>query len=337
MRILIIGAGWYGSHIAKKCIEKGHTIVIVDKENDFFRGSSYKNQNRLHLGFHYPRSDDTIHECLIGYSKFKKEYPMLSTPFSDNFYFISTEKSKTSLTDFQTVFSKKNIQYNVRISDQLHIPITQIEPLCIQVNEEYIHFQKARTYFQNLLGKYLYPIQDPSIFSSINTITSHLHQEFDYILNCTYNQLDPIPCEKYELYLTLLYKIENYDTFGYTIMDGPFFSIYPYDIEKKLYTVTSVKDGVLYEGPIPDTDRKIDSLLEETMLKIENTISSYIPSWKQISNYHGYFTSWKAKPATNTDDRSVRFSFQENVLHMYGGKITGIFHAEEILCNLKIL
>lgn len=337
MRLLIIGAGWYGSHIAKKCIEAGHTVTIIDKQNDFFCGSSYKNQNRLHLGFHYPRSDDTIHECVAGFSKFKTEYPQLSRPIRMNLYFLVKDASKISFQDFQSVFSQKNIPFDILSTDAIFPSLKNVEEFSIKVDEEYIDFQNVKSYFQGLLGKHLFRIEDTSVFKNIDSIRQHIGNSFDYILNCTYNQLHPIPYEKYELYLTLIYKIDFYDTFAYTLMDGPFFSIYPYDIENKLYTVTSVQHGVVYQGESLPEGAIDNMVLLDKIQTIEQMILQYIPSWSVISSYHDHFISLKTKPVTQTDDRSLRYSVEGNLINFYGGKITGIFHAEDILRNLKIV
>ena len=170
MRLLIIGAGWYGSHIAKKCIEAGHTVTIIDKQNDFFCGSSYKNQNRLHLGFHYPRSDDTIHECVAGFSKFKTEYPQLSRPIRMNLYFLVKDASKISFQDFQSVFSQKNIPFDILSTDAIFPSLKNVEEFSIKVDEEYIDFQNVKSYFQGLLGKHLFRIEDTSVFKNIDSI-----------------------------------------------------------------------------------------------------------------------------------------------------------------------
>ena len=58
----IIGAGWYGCHIGLYLKDKGHNVKIFEKESRIFSGSSGFNQFRLHKGFHYPRSSETIDE-----------------------------------------------------------------------------------------------------------------------------------------------------------------------------------------------------------------------------------------------------------------------------------
>ena len=72
MKIAIIGAGWFGCHIAYELMNDGHEIKIYEKENDIFLGASGFNQNRLHLGFHYPRSFITREQSKKGFKYFKK-------------------------------------------------------------------------------------------------------------------------------------------------------------------------------------------------------------------------------------------------------------------------
>jgi hypothetical protein len=101
-------------------------------------------------------------------------------------------------------------------------------------------------------------VNDPQAFESLEDfrrvlgLDSHatsmaVQEEDDWIINCTYNQLEPIVMDHYELYCSLVYHIPG-DIFALTLMDGPYFSIYPYNLEKQLYTVTSVRNGVIWRG-----------------------------------------------------------------------------------------
>ena len=60
--ICIIGGGFYGCYIAKKIKEnfKDIKIEINEKNTDLIAEAGKNNQYRLHLGFHYPRSLQTI-------------------------------------------------------------------------------------------------------------------------------------------------------------------------------------------------------------------------------------------------------------------------------------
>ena len=72
-KIIIIGGGWYGCHSAMLLKDK-FDIILIEQKNDIFKNSSYYNQNRLHLGFHYPRNYNTRNLCNKYYSQFIEKY-----------------------------------------------------------------------------------------------------------------------------------------------------------------------------------------------------------------------------------------------------------------------
>ena len=100
-KIAIIGAGWFGCHIAHQ-IKKLNKfdIKLYEKEKDIFLGASSNNQNRLHLGFHYPRSKQTRLQSKNGFDKFLKHYYFLTKKIKYNIYGISD--SPETLLDYHT-------------------------------------------------------------------------------------------------------------------------------------------------------------------------------------------------------------------------------------------
>lgn len=60
MNIAIIGAGWFGCLIADELLKRNYKVRIFERENEIFNNASGNNQNRLHLGFHYPRSKNCL-------------------------------------------------------------------------------------------------------------------------------------------------------------------------------------------------------------------------------------------------------------------------------------
>lgn len=326
MKILVIGGGWYGCHLSSFLIENNFEITIVDKENELFSGSSLKNQNRLHLGFHYPRSDETIIECKNGYKEFIKKYNHLCVDLQTNLYFIALEMSKITIDFFINKMKKFGLEFS-EYKERLPIEINKIEKQVIKVNEKYINPFLTSKYFKDLLNPYLKKLKN---FDSIDDILNQLDDQYNLIINCTFNQLNPIDFCHYEFFVTLLYKIDTENIFAYTIMDGPFFSIFPYNLKEKIYTVTSVIHGVAYRGKIAEYDLN-ENKLQEIKKNITFQILEFIPFWNEIATYQGYFTSWKTKFYSETDNRSLQYHFDGKVLNYYGGKITGIFEAEKIL------
>jgi FAD dependent oxidoreductase len=79
---VIIGAGWYGVHIALELKKKYPRckIILLEKNSDIFSEISGMFGIRLHNGLHYPRSDATRKTCRKGLEKFQKYYPELIRP-----------------------------------------------------------------------------------------------------------------------------------------------------------------------------------------------------------------------------------------------------------------
>jgi len=334
MKFIIIGAGWYGCHIASILKEQNKEIIIVDKMNDFFCGSSSKNQNRLHNGFHYPRSESTIKECKEGYNNFLNRYKSFITNIPRNIYYISRINSRVSFDIYLNNMDNNDVSYNLLNTSSGAYPfiMDNIEDKCISTKELYIDHRKAAAFFKQELQPYMCIISDPDVFHSIDSIKQHLNITCDdIVINCTYNHLNPIPYESYELFLSLIYKIDNIDLFAMTIMDGCFFSIFPYDISNNLYTLTSVKHGIIYTGRNKDIQEISVSKVRE---EIEVMVDTFILNWRDHMTYVDHFTSWKTKPQTTTDDRSARIERDGNTISIYGGKITGIFAAEKYVASV---
>ena len=71
MNVLIVGAGIFGCSIAHELSKNKINVTIVDSNSDIMLNASKNNHNRLHLGFHYPRSKETAADLVV----FRKYYP----------------------------------------------------------------------------------------------------------------------------------------------------------------------------------------------------------------------------------------------------------------------
>ena len=62
MKIAVVGAGIFGV-TAAYTLAKNHSVDLFEKNNDIMMESSDVNQCRIHRGYHYPRSPDTVKKC----------------------------------------------------------------------------------------------------------------------------------------------------------------------------------------------------------------------------------------------------------------------------------
>ena len=68
--IIVVGAGIFGVTISLTLSENGYDVTLVEGEDDILKNASKSNHNRLHFGFHYPRSINTAKQSLDGYVLF---------------------------------------------------------------------------------------------------------------------------------------------------------------------------------------------------------------------------------------------------------------------------
>jgi hypothetical protein len=143
----------------------------------------------------------------------------------------------------------------------------------------------------------------------------------------------------YENTLSLIYKKLEGPVIAYTVMDGEFFSIYPYDLEMRYYTLTDVgltpfKRGVSQED-IEFTPTK--KWIECKIIEFEENVKKYLPNFKSDYEYVDYFISRKNKFNFKSDSREMVSTVKGNVISFTCGKITGIFECEDTLTKMKII
>ena len=335
-KIAVIGAGWYGCHISKKLLDLGNKLTIFESQNEIFSGASGCNQNRLHLGYHYPRCQLTRSQSKKGFSRFKKEYGFLCEKIPQNIYAISNRESKLSFDEYLNAVSElapldKNQDINC-------IKIKNIENF-INVNEEYINFNKARKYFQEILNDFI-------IFNSKVTkeSISQLIKEYDYVIDCTWGEISDFSFPKYyESNLFHLYKRKEKDEkFALTVMDGDFFSIFPW--YKEIYSLTNVKNIVLKKFQSFDESLKYNqstklnlSFIKEHRQSCEKLVEEFYPDFHKDFSYFEPKFSNKTKFESNNDSRYVIIERVKNLIKVFSGKIDTVFDAEEeILRELNL-
>lgn len=314
MRIAIVGAGWVGCHLAKHLMDKNN--IDIYECNEIFHGSSYHNQNRLHLGFHYPRNKRTRNLCKTTFNRFLLEYGELVNDVNNNIYSISSN----SLIDFETY--KDILTYDGIDFKETNIKLNNIEGSIIS-NEKYIDFSKAKLYFTKLIGD---KVKIKKIFD-----IGELSNNYDLVINCTNNIIKTYESSYYELTVSLLYeKINNELSFdALTIVDGDFFSIYPY--QDNLYTITDVKYTPVYSDPKLDNilNKNID--IELIRQLIESKITKIYTNFKNDFKYNSYFTSIKTKTYNNCADRYPIIIQNNNTISCFTGKIQGIYIIEDMI------
>ena len=252
---IIIGAGLYGLYSALFCGKKGQSVLVLECDPTPFRRATYINQARVHQGYHYPRSISTAMKSAGYFEKFNRDFAFCVNQEFNKGYATSAKYSWSSGVQFKKFCKAANI------------PCEELPPqkffkdgMC-----DGVFLTREYTYDAMLLKDYYlqqlstlnnvtisYGVNITSIERDADSYVVHTGQSQSFstgfLLNATYagtNQiLEMLGYEKfgikYELCEIILCEVNDaLREYGFTVMDGPFFSIMPFG-KTGLHSLTSV-------------------------------------------------------------------------------------------------
>ena len=252
---IIIGAGLYGLYSALFCGKKGQSVLVLECDPTPFRRATYINQARVHQGYHYPRSISTAMKSAGYFEKFNRDFAFCVNQEFNKVYATSAKYSWSSGAQFKKFCKAANIP-----CEELPAQKFFKDGMC-----DGVFLTREYTYDAMLLKDYYlqqlstlnnvmisYGVNITSIERDADSYVVHTEQSqsfsTDFLLNATYagtNQiLEMLGYEKfgikYELCEIILCEVNDaLREYGFTVMDGPFFSIMPFG-KTGLHSLTSV-------------------------------------------------------------------------------------------------
>ena len=325
MKIAVIGAGWYGCHIALSLKLLGIDVDIFERKDEIFSGASGKNQYRLHQGFHYARHYRTRQQSRDGYIRFIERYPSLSTDIENNIYAVPEKESLLDYETYRLIMSASGLNFS------------EVDLSCfgivncsagMRVEERLLLTKRAKEFFYRNLEDVL----QTGVNVDIEKIKYHddwveiMGHKYDYVVDATWGG-SGIELDRqvfFEPTLLLYYSSRSVSGFAFTAVDGDLCSVYPCE-ENGLYTLSSVKYTPLgrfatfkeAEGFI----KKIgDELIDAKRKLMEEEILNYLPNFVDEFMFEAPQLSIKTKIVGNSDDRSCYVRRVEGFLKFYLGK-----------------
>ncbi|PGH13860.1 hypothetical protein AJ79_03428 [Helicocarpus griseus UAMH5409] len=360
LKIGIIGAGWYGCHIALELRKLGHEIEMFEKNHEIFQGISGSFGIRLHKGPHYPRSRVTREICRDAYPKLCQLYPDLVVPNERAIYAHGKEDalgnpSKVTEQDFHDVcyesaeceslnpeklgFRNVNSAYNL---DEANIVVGE----------------RLRQAFVDRLRQASVKVRlnsDVQEIVSLNTTTlvkvHGSNYKFDVIVNATaYESLIPAQLSKllpsqidttYQSAIGVIYedltRRENLTSF--IVMDGWYPCIMPmisshnthrreYLVIHGCYTILGSFDD--YENAKRHLDQLNDSIMDAKIRpQIDRELERFWPGYHRRFAYRGWKGGVIAKLKTTGEFRSSLTFEKDGVVYIFPGKINTVITAAE--------
>lgn len=321
MKIIIIGGGWYGCHLAM-ALKGEHDIALLEQRPELFRGASGSNPARLHIGPHYPRSQRTRRACQSHSEAFLAHYGELTRPIGRNLYAVAENDSLMDFGTYQQVL-RSEIEC-IRVYDAAEFGLKHVEGALL-VNERHIVTDAARRFFTKELE---------------SVVTYDAEVEFvdsargwaDLVIDATFCTNDEVGIDRFEPCITLMLEGPTFE--AVTIMDGPFPSLYPWNEDSGLSSLTSAKFTPLARCSTHAKAREV--LAEQTAETISARAAAmiaqmahFLPRMLDSHKHVGELLSVRAMPRSGSAERLVDVQqVDDKTLRIRAGKIDAVFEAE---------
>ena len=116
MKIAVIGGGIFGITTAFTLGEK-YDVELFEKNNDLLKAASGSNQYRVHRGYHYPRSVQTVLEIMKSENSFQKIFSDATVSNYEHYYCIAKKNSFTSAKQFVDFCTKYGLEIKESVFD----------------------------------------------------------------------------------------------------------------------------------------------------------------------------------------------------------------------------
>lgn len=220
-KIAISGAGIYGSTIAIRLAERGHHVELFDPLG-VLRAASAINQFRIHSGYHYPRSPETITETLEARAEFTAAYAPAIVRTSRHYYAIPKEGSQTSPDLFEKVMASHKLPCKPCRPQWMNFDFID---RCYEVDEQLYDPDLLRQTIEARLAALKIPFHQ-------RAFPNETRDEYDFIIRACYGlgpSLGQFKIAKYQVAEKILIDLPpELRGISLVVIDGPFTAFDPY-------------------------------------------------------------------------------------------------------------
>ena len=255
-QVVVVGGGFYGCIIAEYLARRGARVVLIEREQDLLLRASYRNQARLHGGYHYPRSLQTAYRSRINFDRFLDDFGDAVHDDFSKLYAIGRSDSKITPAQFERFCDQIGAPYGPvdqstrrLFEPRLIAAVYQVEEYALDLGvlREIVRGRLERVGVEVRLG-----VEVVALSSAAGRAVTRLHsgaeEVSDWCINCTYARLRTLsprtagmaPLKHEVAEIALVESSLPLEARCVTVMDGPFFSLMPFP-DRGCDTLTHVR------------------------------------------------------------------------------------------------
>ena len=336
-KIAIAGAGIYGATIAIRLAEAGHSVRLFDPLG-ILRATSVINQYRIHSGYHYPRSPETIAETLEARAEFTQAFAPAIVRNSRHYYAIPKEGSVTPPELFEKVMAQYSLACRPVRPDWMDFGFID---KCYEVDEQIYDPDTLRDAVTSQITKLSIPFEK-------RALRPEERPDHDFVVWATYGlgpSLGLFPNAKYQVAEKILIQLPPaLQHLSLLIVDGPFTAFDPYgSSDKSLFgsakntnhwTTNNPNDPIpepfahMLNGPGWE---KIDFSRFEAMRR-DSMLG--VPASKEAIYIGSRFTIRVVENNPISDRRTLYVQeTSPGEIHIFSGKVVGAVKAARLVCE----
>lgn len=330
------GAGIYGATAAIRLAERGHRVHLFDPLG-IIRSASAINQYRVHSGYHYPRSPETIREVLEERADFLDAFRPAIVTNSRHYYAIPKKGSRTSSDAYESIMAAHSLSLRQCCPEWMDFGFID---RCFEVDE---HIYDPDVLRQMVTKR----IKTLGIRFQQQAFTSATRSEYDFVVWATYG-LGPsrgiFNFAKYQVAEKMLIKLPpQLRHVALVIVDGPFTAFDPYG-NSQCSLFGSAKNtnhfsSTDFREPVPARYAKILNCREWTKVSFTNfesmrtDASLAVPAAREAEYLGSRFTIRVVEDSS--EDRRILHVCEgaPGEIHIFSGKVVSAAKAARIVCE----
>ncbi len=335
-KIAVAGAGIYGATTAIRLAEQGHDVHLFDPLG-VMRAASAINQYRVHAGYHYPRSPETIQETLEARAEFIQSFEPAIVRNSRHYYAIPKKDSRTPPDLYEKVMKEHGLPLKPCRPDWMNFSFID---RCYEVAEHVYDPCVLRTLVESRIASLGIPFEKKSF-------TPEMRPDFDFVVWATYG-MGPsrrvFKIAKFQVAEKMLIELPAaLRHIALVVVDGPFTAFDPYgNSGRSLFGSAKNTNHWTTTDPGEPVPEPYASILNEPEFRpvaftrfdaMRNDCCDSVPGAKDAVYIGSRFTIRVVEDNPEHDRRILYV--QEGApgeLHIFSGKVVSAVKAARLVC-----
>jgi hypothetical protein len=336
-KIAIAGAGIYGATAAIRLAEQGHHVTLFDPLG-VMRAASAINQYRVHSGYHYPRSPETIIETLEARREFVEAFAPAIVRNSRHYYAIPREGSRTRPQQYEQIMQSHGLPLHACRPEWMNFEYID---QCYEVDENIYDPDLLRTVIESHLETLEIKIVQ-SVF------LPEMRGDYDFVVWATYGMgpsRDVFKIAKYQVAEKILIALPvELQGIALVVVDGPFTAFDPYGSSQHSlfgsakhtnhWSTSNPKEPipekylrVLNRSEFsPAADTRFEAMREDCCLAVPAA---------EDANYIGSRFTLRVVEDNPEHDRRILYVRESlpGEIHIFSGKVVSAVKAARMVCE----